>query len=361
MIYYLSRLFINEIGTLNVLKYITFRSGGAMFTALLLSILLGEKAIAWIKTIQYGGQPIRADGPESHLAKTGTPTMGGIFILFAISISVFLWADLKNYYVWISLFILYSYGALGFYDDYLKVKLKNSKGVPGKIKLLWQFTTGAIAAIAICIVVEPAQAYHLAIPFMKNTSINLGLFYIVFSSIVITGTSNAVNLTDGLDGLASGPITLVTTCLALICYLSGNSIFANYLHINYIPHAGELCVLCGCVIGATLGFLWYNAQPAQIFMGDIGSLSLGGFIGVTSVIAQHEIVLIILGGLFVIEALSVIIQVLSFRIRGKRVFKMAPIHHHYEKLGWSENKIVIRFWIIAIMFAILGLSTLKLR
>lgn len=362
MIYHLSQALVNKLSALNILHYITVRSGAAMFTSLLISIIMGKKAISWLSQMQHGGQPIRSDGPESHLKKSGTPTMGGLLILGTVLISTLLWADLTNPYILIALFVTYSFGLLGFLDDYRKVKLRNSKGVSGKVKMLWQLTTGILAAIAISFFSEPGQATNLALPFLKNNAIHLGMIYFFFASLVITGTSNAVNLTDGLDGLAAGPIILVTTCLALICYLTGNSVFANYLHIYYIPQSGELAVFCACIVGATLGFLWYNAPPAQIFMGDVGSLALGGAIGVISVIAKHELVLVILGGLFVIEALSVIIQVASFRLRGgKRVFKMAPIHHHYEKLGWSETKVVIRFWIIAIIFAILGLSTLKIR
>jgi len=361
MIYHLSQALVNELSALNILKYITFRSGAAMFTSLLISIMMGDRMIAWLGKLQNGGQPIRSDGPESHFKKAGTPTMGGGLILLSVLISTLLWADLNNPYLWVVLFVTYSYGMLGFLDDYRKIKMRNSKGVPGKMKMLWQISTGILAALAISYISEPAQATTLALPFLKNTSINLGIFYFIFASFVITGTSNSVNLTDGLDGLATGPIVLITMSLALICYLTGNNIFANYLHIYYVPHCGELAVFCACIIGASLGFLWYNAPPAQIFMGDVGSLALGGAIGVISVIAKHELVLLILGGLFVMETISVIIQVASFRLRGKRVFKMAPIHHHFEKLGWSETKVVIRFWIIAMVFTIIGLSTLKIR
>lgn len=361
MIYHISKALVNELSALNVLKYITFRSGAGMFTAMLIAIALGKRSIAWLSALQNGGQPIRNDGPETHQNKIGTPTMGGLLILGAVLISTLLWADLTNPYIWIVMFVTYSYGLLGFLDDYRKVKMRNSKGVSGKVKMVWQLVTGVAAAIMIGYISISEHATMLAIPFLKNTAINLGVVYFLFASIVITGTSNAVNLTDGLDGLATGPIVLVTMCLALICYLAGNSVFADYLYIYHVPHSGELAVFCACVVGASLGFLWYNAPPAQIFMGDVGSLALGGAIGTISVIAKHELVLLILGGLFVIEALSVIIQVASFKLRGKRVFKMAPIHHHYEKLGWSETKVVIRFWIIAIIFAIIGLSTLKLR
>ncbi|WP_039458542.1 phospho-N-acetylmuramoyl-pentapeptide-transferase [Candidatus Jidaibacter acanthamoebae] len=362
MLYYLANLLINYYPMLNVFKYLTFRSGGAIATALLVSFLLGNKIINWLKSIQEGGQPIRTDGPESHLiTKKGTPTMGGVLIILSITFSVLLWADLSNPYIWVTLFITISYGVLGFLDDYLKIKYKNSKGVSGKIKLFWQFSLALIAGIMVSYIAEPQHVRLLTFPFFKHLVSDLGWFYFVFIAIVMTGASNAVNLTDGLDGLAIGPIMVVSACFALISYLAGNVNFANYLQIHYISHSGELAVFCAAMIGAGLGFLWYNAPPAQVFMGDVGSLSLGGAIGVISVITKHEIVLFITGGLFVIEAISVILQVGSFKLRGKRIFKMAPIHHHYEKLGWPETKIVMRFWIISIIFALIGLSTLKLR
>lgn len=318
--------------------------------------------ISWLQSIQNGGQPIRSDGPESHLKKSGTPTMGGLLILSSTLASVLLWVDLTNQYILIALFVTYSYGLLGFLDDYRKISLRNSKGVSGTIKMAWQLITGAVAAFAISTASSRFEPNSLLLPFIKNLSIHLGIFYYIFSSIVITGSSNAVNLTDGLDGLASGIIILVTASLGLICYFTGHISFAEYLHLPYLHNSGEIAVLCASIVGATLGFLWFNAPPAQIFMGDVGSLALGGAIGVISVIAKQELLLLILGGVFVMEALSVIIQVASFKLRGgKRVFKMAPIHHHYEKSGWSETKVVIRFWILAVIFAIIALSSLKIR
>lgn len=361
MIYWLYTLLIENHPYLNVLKYITFRSAGALVTALVLFFAFGDKLIAHLKNLQQQGQPIRVDGPESHFSKKGTPTMGGIGILLAITISTILWVDLRNFYVWITLFVTLSFGMLGFLDDYLKIKYKNSKGVAGKKKLVWQFLTSFIAVGAIFYTEGTANASGLAFPFVKNFFLDLGLFYFVFGAIVITGASNAVNLTDGLDGLAIGPIIISSACFGLISYVVGNAIFAEYLQLYFVQNSGELMVFCAAMIGAGLGFLWYNAPPAQVFMGDVGSLALGGAIGAISVITKHEIVLAIIGGLFVIEAISVIIQVYYYKATKKRFFRMAPIHHHFEKMGWSETKVVIRFWIVAIIFALIGLSTLKLR
>ncbi|MBS0235781.1 MAG: phospho-N-acetylmuramoyl-pentapeptide-transferase [Proteobacteria bacterium] len=362
MIYHLATNFTHQLPFLNVLKYITFRSGAAMFTALILSFMLGMPIIRWLQSWQNGGQPIREDGPDSHLVtKKGTPTMGGLLMLFSIIVSTLLWSDWRNSYMWVVLFVLCGYGALGFADDYLKVSKRNTKGVPGKIKLLVQLTIALIAAILISAFAKPLHSTALALPFFKYYLLQLGVFYFFFAALVITGSSNAVNLTDGLDGLAIGPIMIVAACFALICYLVGNVTFANYLQLHAVQNSSELCIFCCAIIGAGLGFLWYNAPPAQVFMGDVGSLSLGGAIGTVSVIVKHEIVLFVIGGLFVIETLSVIIQVTTFKLYGRRTFKMAPIHHHFEKIGWSETKIVMRFWIIAIIFALLGLSTLKLR
>lgn len=362
MLYYLAHLFLNDFTFLNVFKYITFRSGGAIATAIFLSFLFGNKVISLLKSLQGSGQPIRTDGPESHLiTKKGTPTMGGILILSTVTLSVLLWSDLTNPYVWVALFVMLSYGVLGFLDDYLKIRYKNSKGVPGKLKLVWQFGSAFIAGGFIVHIADPQYANILTFPFFKHLVLDLSWFYFVFIAFVMAGASNAVNLTDGLDGLAIGPIMIVAACFALISYLVGNTNFANYLQIHYVSHAGELAIFCAAIIGAGLGFLWFNAPPAQMFMGDVGSLALGGALGVISVITKHEIVLFIAGGLFVVEAVSVILQVGSFKLRGKRIFKMAPIHHHFEKLGWPETKIVMRFWIISIIFALIGLSTLKLR
>ena len=360
MLYNLLLPFQDDFGFLNIFRYITFRSGGAILTALLISFIIAPPLIAWFKRIQQGGQPIRTDGPESHLlTKQGTPTMGGVMILLAVSFSTLLWADLTNSYIWIVLFVTFGFGVLGFIDDYLKVAKRNSKGVPGKIKLLTQITISIIAISWIQSVSEHPS--HLAIPFFKDILFDLGWFFIPFAIIVIVGSSNAVNLTDGLDGLAIVPIMIAAGCFALISYLTAHIAFAKYLQIHHIASAEELTIFCASLIGAGLGFLWYNAPPAQIFMGDTGSLSFGGSIGTISVITKHEIVLAIIGGVFVLEAVSVIIQVASFKLTGKRVFRMAPIHHHFEKKGWAEPTIVIRFWIIAFVLALIGLSTLKLR
>ncbi len=346
----------------NILRYITFRSGGAVFTALLLSFYIGPKVIAWLKSKQAEGQPIRLDGPESHLVtKKGTPTMGGLMILISVTVSTLIWSDLKNQYMWIVLFVMLSFGLIGFFDDYLKLTKKNSKGLSSRKKMLWQAVFSLAAAIMIQMVATPALSSHISVPFFKNVLIDAGIFYIPFVMVVMIGASNAVNLTDGLDGLAIVPIMIVAGCFALISYLIGRVDFSAYLQLNFVTGAGELAVFCAALVGASLGFLWFNAQPAEVFMGDTGSLSLGGALGAVSVICKHEIVLAIIGGLFVVEAMSVIIQVVSFKTRGKRVFKMAPIHHHFEKIGWSESKVVIRFWIVACIFALLGLATLKIR
>ena len=362
MLHYLLLPLANENTIFNLFRYITFRSGGAILTALIISFIIGPRIIAWLKLKQNEGQPIREDCPESHLTKKGTPTMGGLMMLFSIGVSTLLWADLSNQYIWVTLFVTFGFGALGFADDYLKVAKKNTKGVAGKVKLIVQFTLCIIAALWIQNLSPVNYSSQLAFPFFKNLLLDLGILYIPFIMIVIVGASNAVNLTDGLDGLAIGPIMIAAACFALISYLVGHFTFSNYLQIHYIPGAGELSVLLSAVIGAGLGFLWFNAPPAKIFMGDVGSLALGGTLGTVSVITKHEIVLSIVGGLFVMEALSVIIQVYYYKFTGgKRFFKMAPIHHHFEKKGWSESTVVMRFWIIAIIFALIGLSTLKLR
>ena len=362
MLHYIFLLLVDKYHALNVVRYITFRAMASVFTALILSFIIGPKIIRWLKSVQSGGQPIREDGPESHLlTKKGTPTMGGIMIIISLLITTLLWADLSNPYIWISSFIIVSFATIGFLDDYQKLKYKNSKGISGKTKLLWQFIISFFSIGALNYYSEPDMTNLLFFPFYKNLVLDLGLFYFIFGSLVVVGCSNAVNLTDGLDGLATLPIIIATSCFVLISYLAGNFIFANYLQIPFIPKSGELAILGAAMIGSCLGFLWYNAHPAKIFMGDIGSLSMGATIGIISVMTKHELVLFIVGGLFVIEALSVIIQVGSYKMRQKRVFKMAPIHHHFEKLGWSETTVVVRFWIIAIIFAIIGLSTLKLR
>lgn len=362
MLYNLLVPLAGQYSFLNVFRYITFRSGAAVFTALLLSFYFGPKIIRWLKSKQGEGQPIRLDGPESHLlTKKGTPTMGGVMILMAVTVSTLLWADLSNPYIWIVLFVTIGFGAIGFGDDYLKLTKKNTKGLSSRKKLLWQGIISVLAATAVQYLAPDTLSGQIAIPFFKNILIDAGIFYVPFALIVMVGASNAVNLTDGLDGLAIVPIMIVAGCFALITYLVGNAVFANYLQIHYVPGAGEVAIFCAALVGASLGFLWFNAPPAQVFMGDTGSLAFGGSLGVISVMARHEFVLAIIGGLFVLEALSVIIQVVSFKTTGKRVFKMAPIHHHFEKLGWKEPTVVIRFWIISCIFALLGLATLKLR
>ena len=358
MLYNLLLPYIHNLHIANLLHYITFRIGLSILFSLIISFLIGPKLIKFLHNF---GQPIRKDGPQSHLAKAGTPTMGGIMIILSVSISTLLLADLTNNYIWVALFVFISFGILGFIDDYTKVAKKNHKGVSGKRKLLFQFIVCFIACGLLYIPGNPAS-HLLTIPFLKTFTMNLGLFYIPFAMFVIVGASNAVNLTDGLDGLAIVPIAITAGTFALISYLVGSSLYANYLQILFVPHASELSIFCASIVGASIGFLWFNAQPAEIFMGDTGSLSLGGALGVVSVITKHEIVLAIVGGLFVIETLSVIIQVYYFKVSGgKRIFKMAPLHHHFEKQGWPESKVVIRFWIIALIFALIGLSSLKLR
>ncbi len=362
MLYNILVPFAQKFHIANLFTYISFRSGLAILVSMSLSLYIGPKLIRYLKGIQKNGQPIRNDGPTSHFSKAGTPTMGGLMILGSTTITTLLLANLSNPYIWIVLFVLISFGILGFIDDYKKVSKNNYRGVSGRMKLVIQFIISAVAFIAILYCSRPEFATQLAFPFFKNLFLDLGYFYIPFAMVVVIGSSNAVNLTDGLDGLAIGSIAIAVASFGLISYLVGNSIYANYLQIIHVPHVGELTVLCAAIIGSSLGFLWYNAQPAEIFMGDTGSLSLGGVIGIISVITKHELVLCIIGGVFVIETLSVIIQVLYFkRTGGKRIFLMAPLHHHFEKKGWPESKVVIRFWILAIVFALIGLSSLKLR
>lgn len=352
----------DQYQVLNLFKYITFRTGGAMITALIISFLMGPTVINWLRTKQKKGQPIRTDGPAGHLiTKVGTPTMGGLLILMSLTISTLLWADLNNHFVWIVLFVTIGLGFIGFLDDFLKVTKRNSKGLPGKLKLLGQILIGAAAVYYTQDLLAPHLQTTLAVPFFKNLLIDFGLFFIPFGALVIVGSSNAVNLTDGLDGLAIVPIMITAACFGLISYLVGNIVFADYLKIHYVAGSGELSIFCGAMVGAALGFLWYNAPPAMVFMGDTGSLSVGGALGSVSLITKNELVLVIIGGLFVLETVSVIIQVASFKLTGKRIFKMAPLHHHFEQKGWSEPTIVIRFWIIAMILALIGLSTLKLR
>ncbi|HEX3675848.1 MAG TPA: phospho-N-acetylmuramoyl-pentapeptide-transferase [Sphingomicrobium sp.] len=344
-------------GVLNLIRYISFRAGAASATALLIGLLLGPKFIGWLRATQGKGQPIRSDGPQSHLAKRGTPTMGGLLILISVSISVLLWMDLANPYVWACLLVTAGFGLIGWLDDYDKVKKAHHAGLSGKMRLTLEFL---IAGVATWLIVRTGGT-ELHLPFVKETVANLGWFYIVFGAFVIVAFGNAVNLTDGLDGLATMPVIIASLAFLLIAYLVGNAKFANYLGIPHVPGAGDLTVLLMAIIGAGLAFLWFNAPPAAVFMGDTGSLALGGALGAISVATHHEFVLAIVGGVFVVEALSVIIQVAVYKRTGKRVFLMAPIHHHFEHLGWSEPTVVIRFWIISFVLALAGLATLKLR
>ncbi len=351
-----------DIGALRLFSFITFRTGGAILTALLISLIFGPLVIRWLKSVQGKGQPIRSDGPESHIiTKAGTPTMGGVLILLSLGVATLLWADLSNGFVWIVLLLTLGFGAIGFADDYLKVTHQTSKGLSGYVKLAMEIVLALVAAFAIAALTESHLSSHLAMPFLKDVLVNFGWFFLVVVVFVIVGASNAVNLTDGLDGLAIGPIIIAAMTFGIICYLAGNTVYASYLQLPLVVGAGELAVLCGALVGAGLGFLWFNAPPAMVFMGDTGSLASGAALGSISVVTKHELVLAIVGGLFVLETVSVIVQVVSFKVTGRRVFRMAPIHHHFEKMGWAEPTIVIRFWIIAIVLALVGLATLKLR
>ena len=361
MLYDLLLDYIETFTFLNVFKYITFRTGLAFFTSLLIALLIGGPFIRLFSNKKIFN-PIREDGPSNHIIKKiGTPTMGGVIILLGLIISVLLWADLTNFYILFCLYIVSSFGLLGAYDDYQKIKNNNSSGISSKFKIFMQVLLASIGLIILTYFVEYEEFKNLYFPFFKNLIVNLGWFFIPFSVFVIVGSSNAVNLTDGLDGLATVPVILVASCFAFISYVTGNIVFSEYLQITYIEGTGEISIFCGAIIGACLGFLWFNAPPAKIFMGDTGSLSLGGSLGAVGIITKHEIVLAITGGLFVLEALSVMVQVISFKLTGKRIFKMAPIHHHFEKKGWPESTVVIRFWIISIILAMIGLATLKLR
>ena len=352
---------------LNLLKYQTFRTGMALFTAQLVVVAMGSRFIRWMQAKQGKGQPIRADGIERHVVeKAGTPTMGGVMILAGLLVGTLLWSDLTNVYVWAVILVTAGYGVLGFTDDYAKVTKQSTAGVSGKIRLVMEAAI-AVAAVALMVVFgtsppeTPELATSVAFPVFKQLLMPLGWFYLAFGAFIIVGAANAVNFTDGLDGLATVPVMIAAAAFGFIAYLVGNYVFAQYLKLHFVPGVGEVAVYCGAMIGAGLGFLWYNAPPAKIFMGDTGSLALGGGIGAVAVATKHEIVLGIIGGLFVMETLSVMIQVVSFKLTGKRVFRMAPIHHHFEKLGWTESQVVVRFWIIAVGLAMLGLSTLKLR
>ena len=350
-----------DIQFLNLFRYLTFRTGGAIITALTISLILGPTIISWLKSQQGNASNIREDVPDTHLKKAGTPTMGGFLILLSLTISTVLWADIQNESVWLVLFATVGFGTIGFADDYLKLTKQNSKGLRGRVKLMFQLLIAAIAAYWAMSLTGAPLSGAVAVPFFKNTLIQLGWFFIPFAAFVLVGTSNAVNLTDGLDGLAIVPVMIAAGCFGLISYLVGNTVFSSYLQLHYIEGAGELAVFCGALVGASLGFLWFNAPPAMVFMGDTGSLAVGGALGAISIVTKHELVLAIIGGLFVLETASVIIQVASFKLTGRRVFAMAPLHHHFEKKGWAESTIVIRFWIIAVVLALFGLATLKLR
>ena len=361
MLYSLFSNLIDVFSFFNVFKYLTVRTGLAMFTSMFVVFLVGTPFINFFSARQMHS-PIREDGPEEHIIKkVGTPTMGGLLILLGLFSGVLLWCDLLNPYIWFLIYIVGSFGLLGVYDDYKKIKFNNSSGISLKIKIIFQITLAFFGILILIYFVDSPELKNLYFPFFKNLLIHLGWFFIPFYIIVIVGSSNAVNLTDGLDGLATVPVILVAGCFAFISYVTGNIVFSEYLQIPYIQGTGEVAVFCGSIIGACLGFLWFNAPPAKIFMGDTGSLALGGSLGAVSIITKHEIVLAITGGLFVFEAISVIVQVISFKLTGKRIFKMAPIHHHFEKKGWPESTVVIRFWIISIILAMIGLATLKLR
>ena len=346
----------------NVFRYLTFRTGGSVMTALLICFVIGPAFIRRLKLAQGKGQPIRSDGPQRHIVeKQGTPTMGGLLILVALVLSTLLWADLSNLYVWAVLLVTVSFGLLGFMDDYLKVTKRTSAGISARMKLVVQFLAAASAVFFLVRLQAPPLTGAVAIPFIKGALIQLGWAYILFGALVIVGSSNAVNLTDGLDGLAIVPVMIAAGTFLLISYLVGNIRFADYLQINYVPGTGELAILLGALIGSGLGFLWFNAPPAMVFMGDTGSLAIGGLIGAIAIMIKQEVALIIVGGIFVMEAFSVILQVASFKLRGKRIFAMAPLHHHFELRGWSETKVTTRFWVLSVIFALLGLATLKLR
>ncbi len=356
MLYWIADL-LGFPGVFNLFRYLSFRTGGAVATALLIGLVIGPRFIGWLRIRQGKGQPIRDDGPQSHLAKRGTPTMGGLMILTSLMLSLLLWMDLRNPYVWACMFVTFGFGMIGFLDDYDKVRKQKTAGVSGKVRLLGEFLIAGVAAWIIC----SQNGTQLYVPFFSWIHPDIGWFYIAFAAFVIVAFGNAVNLTDGLDGLATMPVVIASMAFMLIAYLAGNKIYAVYLGIPHVPGAGDLAIFCGALVGAGLAFLWFNAPPAAVFMGDTGSLALGGALGTIAVTTHHELVLGIIGGLFVMEALSVIIQVFFFKRTGRRIFKMAPIHHHFEQLGWSEPTVVIRFWIIAFVLALAGLATLKLR
>lgn len=360
MLYHLLYPMYNKFIIFNVFKYITFRSAGAALTALIVSFVLGPQLIAWLRRFKVG-QHVRDDGPQTHLSKQGTPTMGGILIIAALTGSALLWSDLSNKYVWVVLCATLTFGGIGFWDDYLKLVKKQSTGLKAKEKFGLQITASLLIGLFLYYLANDPNAAQLSVPFLKRLFINLGWFYIPFAVIVMVGSSNAVNLTDGLDGLVAGLVSIAAIANAVIVYLGGNRMISEYLNILYIPGSGELTVFCGALLGASLGFLWYNAHPAEVFMGDTGSLALGGALGALALVTKHELILIIVGGIFVVEAVSVMLQVASYKLTGKRIFKMAPIHHHFEQIGWTESKIIARFWIVGIILALVSLGSLKLR
>ncbi len=362
MFYYFFIPLVEEFSFLNLFNYLTFRAGGALFTAFFISLIWGHKIINKLKNIQKNGQPIRKDGPKSHLInKVGTPTMGGMLILLSLFISILLWGDLSSQLVWLVFSITILFGLIGAFDDYKKLKSNSPDGTKSSHRLILEFSISFLFIYLLNLVIDEKLINIVFIPFTKGLYIDLGNFYYIFASIVIVGCANAVNLTDGLDGLAIGPIMISSLSFAFIAYFTGNFMYSEYLKIPFVSDTGELVIICASLIGAGLGFLWFNAPPAMVFMGDTGSLSVGGTIGAIAVATKHEIILSIIGGIFVLEAMSVFAQVISFKLTGKRIFKMAPIHHHYEQKGWSESTIVIRFWIISIILALIGLASLKLR
>ena len=360
MLYYLSS-FTDGGDFFNLFRYITFRAGGAFFTSLFLGFLLGAPLIRYLKSVQEHGQPIREDGPDGHFLKAGTPTMGGVLILASLVLSSVLWVKVDNFYLWLILFVTVGFGLIGFWDDYTKVVKRNSRGISSSLRLILGLAISLIFTIFLIQVHDANLSGRLAVPIFKDILFDLGILFIPFSMLVISGSANSVNLTDGLDGLAIMPVMIAAGSFGIISYLVGRVDFSDYLDLHYVAGVGEITIFCSALIGAGLGFLWYNAPPAAVFMGDTGSLALGGALGAIAVCTKNEFVLAIIGGLFVMEALSVIIQVMYFKITGKRVFLMAPIHHHFEKLGWAESQIVIRFWIISVILALIGLATLKLR
>ena len=360
MLVWLAEMLVHKFSVFNVFSYLTFRAIVGLLTALVIALWMGPHLIAYLQKMQIG-QVVRSEGPESHFSKRGTPTMGGLLILFSITVSVLLWARLDNPYVWCVLFVLIGYGVVGFVDDYRKVVRKDTRGLIARWKYFWQSVIALVMAFAMYSIGKDTSATQLVVPFFKDVMPQLGMLYILLAYFVVVGTSNAVNLTDGLDGLAIMPTVFVAAGFALVAWATGNVNFASYLHIPFLPHAGELVIVCTAIVGAGLGFLWFNTYPAQVFMGDVGSLALGGALGTIAVLLRQEFLLVIMGGVFVVETLSVILQVGSFKLRGQRIFRMAPIHHHYELKGWPEPRVIVRFWIISLMLVLIGLATLKVR